>query len=219
VVLFQKPAEDKLAQPPSDAGKPQTAPPPKKADEAPKQPTAAAPPGKRTRLEVARLDNDDELVRRLTRELIADERERHKNDLKPWELVPSYFEPPPVEPVVPPGTQYVAKVVREAYPPMRSVMEPDYVVHRRLYFEDPNAERYGWDLGFVQPFVSAMYFYKDTLFWPAKLASHPFERYDTSAGKCLPGSPVPYYWYPPEIDLWGVAAEAGIVTGVSIILP
>ncbi len=218
VVLFQKPAEGKV-QPPADAGKAgQQAPAPEKPAEAPKQPTAGTSPGNRPRIEVARLQNDEELDRRLIQELMQEERERNKGN-KDWVLNPKYFAAPPVEQLVPPGTPYVTKAVREAYPPARSVLEPDYVVHRRLYFEEKNAERYGWDLGFAQPFVSALYFYKDALFWPAKLASHPFERYDTSAGKCLPGSPVPYYWYPPEIDLWGVAAEAGIVTGAAIILP
>ena len=29
--------------------------------------------------------------------------------------------------------------------PSTVVLEPGYVVHRRLYFEEKNAERYGWD--------------------------------------------------------------------------
>ena len=57
------------------------------------------------------------------------------------------------------------------YPPMRINYEPLYVVHRRLHFEEKNAERYGWDLGIIQPLVSAAYFYKDVLLWPNSLAS------------------------------------------------
>ena len=38
-------------------------------------------------------------------------------------------------------------------------VEPNFVCHRRLSFEQPNAERYGWDLGPVQPALSAGTFY------------------------------------------------------------
>ncbi len=103
-------------------------------------------------------------------------------------------------------------------PPMRMLLEPGYVVHRRLYFEERNAERYGWDLGLVQPVVSLAYFYKDVLLYPAKLGSNRRERYDTNAGKYLPGAPVPYYLYPPEITLAGVALGAGVIIGTAVLL-
>jgi hypothetical protein len=122
------------------------------------------------------------------------------------------------EKLSPPGTAYQAKTV--TYPPWKAIYEPNYVVHRRLHFEEKNSDRYGWDLGFVQPFVSAAYFYKDTLLWPNSLASgfkHGF--WDTSAGKCLPGSPVPYYLYPPGLTVTGTVVEAAVVTGVAIVIP
>lgn len=214
VVLFQKPADD--AQPSGKTEK--LTKPPEKPDDQP-TPPAATPPGGRPRQEVSRLESDEQLLRRITEELKAEERERRKDE-PDWRQPPAeYFQVPPVEQLVPAGTPHVTKPIREGYPAMRSLTEPDYVVHRRLYFEEKNSERYGWDLGIVQPVVSTLYFYKDTLLWPAKIASNPHERYDTSAGKCLPGSPVPYYLYPPEVDLWGVAAQAAIVTGVAVILP
>src|SRR5262249_19306242 len=37
-------------------------------------------------------------------------------------------------------------------------VEPNFVCHRRLYFEEKNAERQGWELGPLQPFVSTAYF-------------------------------------------------------------
>lgn len=104
-------------------------------------------------------------------------------------------------------------------PPMRALLEPGYVVHRRLFFEEKNAERYGWNLGMAQPFVSAAYFYKDLLLWPSHIASNLRERYDTNAGKFLPGSPVPYYLYPPEITLKGGALGAGAILAVIFLLP
>ena len=88
-----------------------------------------------------------------------------------------------------------------------------------MYFEEKNAERYGWDAGIAQPVISTLFFYRDTLLWPARLASNPHERYDTNLGKCLPGSPVPYSLYPLEIDAYGAIAGAGFYTGIGAIFP
>ncbi|MGL4423933.1 MAG: hypothetical protein ACRCZF_24985, partial [Gemmataceae bacterium] len=125
---------------------------------------------------------------------------------------------PPIAKVTPPGTVYVPKTGE--YPPSHIKLEPNYIVHRRLYFEEKNSERYGWDIGPAQPVFSAVYFYKDVLFWPHNLASGLWkERYDTDAGKCLAGSPVPYYMYPPGFTVSGTVTEAVILTGAAIILP
>jgi hypothetical protein len=132
-------------------------------------------------------------------------------------VAPTTLRFPPLPVLVPDGTAYVPKT--SSYPPGKMVAEPAYVVHRRLHFEEKNAERYGWDLGFIQPFVSAAYFYKDVLLWPNSLASGvEVGFWDTSAGKCLPGSPTPYYLYPPGLTISGLAAEAGIITGAGFIL-
>jgi hypothetical protein len=105
------------------------------------------------------------------------------------------------------------------YPPAKVELEPGFVVHGRLLFEEKNAERYGWEMGVAQPFLSAAYFYRDCLFLPYKVATNPHECYDTSAGKCLPGSPVPYYVYPPDFSWTGLAAEGAVVTGLVFIFP
>lgn len=107
----------------------------------------------------------------------------------------------------------------EMTPPRQVLLEPGYMVHRRLFFEEKNAERYGWDLGFAQPFVSVGYFYKDLLLWPSKLGSNLHERYSTNAGKFLPGSPVPYYLYPQEITLVGASLGAAAIIGTAFLLP
>ena len=106
-----------------------------------------------------------------------------------------------------------------ATPPRQVLLEPGYVVHRRLFFEDNNAERYGWNLGIAQPIVSTVYFYKDVLLWPSNIASNLRERYDTNAGKFLPGSPVPYYLYPPEITLFGGTLGAAAIIGTVFLIP
>ena len=106
-----------------------------------------------------------------------------------------------------------------ATPPRQSLLEPGFVVHRKLYFEEKNAERYGWSLGMAQPFVSAAYFYKDLLLWPTHMASNFRERYSTNAGKFLPGSPVPYYLYPPEVTVFGLAVGTAAILGVVFLFP
>lgn len=97
------------------------------------------------------------------------------------------------------------------FAPMVELAEPAYVVHRRLYFEEKNSERYGWDLGIAQPAVSTLAFFRDTLLFPHNFASYPCRRFDTSAGKCRPGDPVPYILYPPEFTATGLLAEVGAV--------
>ncbi len=106
------------------------------------------------------------------------------------------------------------------YPPMRRDREPAYVVHRRLYFEEKNSERAGWEMGFLQPFVSASYFYKDLFFLPHNVASGFWKnRWDTSAGKCLPGTPTPYYLYPQGFTVSGLMFQATLLTGLPFIFP
>jgi hypothetical protein len=113
---------------------------------------------------------------------------------------------------------------REAYsprvfPPAHEVVEPQYVCYDRLYFEEKNSERYGWDLGFIQPFVSAGAFYWDLVMLPYHVGTEPCRKYECSAGYCLPGDPVPYQLDPFELSLTGAAAEAGTVTALFFIFP
>ena len=125
---------------------------------------------------------------------------------------------PPLKPLVPAGTPYVAKTVH--LPPGQVVYEPGFVVHNRLHFEERNAERYGWDLGLAQPFVSTISFYKNVLLWPNSVAtSLVVGRMDTNAGKCLPGSPTPYYLYPQGLTITGGMAEGIVITGLSFVIP
>ena len=130
------------------------------------------------------------------------------------------FLPQPIgEFVLQPEAFQPAAQVKVGYSPTQALLEPGYVVHRRMFFEEKNSERYGWDLGFAQPFVSTAYFAKDVLLWPSHLTSNLWERYDTSAGKCPPGSPVAYYLYPPNITLRGGLVNAGVVVGTVLLMP
>jgi hypothetical protein len=175
------------------------------------------PFGLLARENVFRLEGDDELRRRIMRELYEEEVERRKKD--PTQKVNEENYRPPVPRKVGVEIPYQTKAVRLGYPSMQTLLEPGYIVHRRLLFEEQNAERYGWDAGIVQPFLSTAYFYKDVLLWPSKLASQPFERYTTNAGKCLPGDPVPYFLYPPEIGLFGGSVGAAAIIGTVFLFP
>jgi hypothetical protein len=120
----------------------------------------------------------------------------------------------PDEPVL--STQVYAGRV---FPPMTETVEPNYTCYGRLYFEDKNSERYGWDLGFIQPFVSAGIFFWDTATLPYHLGTEPCRRYECNAGYCMPGDPVPYLLYPPVYSVTGAAAEIGAVVALAAIFP
>jgi hypothetical protein len=122
--------------------------------------------------------------------------------------------PFPEEPVLS-TERYVARV----FPPMTETVEPNYVCYCRLYFEDKNSERYGWDLGFIQPFVSAGVFFWDVAWLPYHLGTDPCRKYECNTGYCLPGDPVPYLIYPPTYSVTGAAAEIGTIVALAWIFP
>ena len=161
---------------------------------------------------IFKLESPDELERRIVRELADAQKQPGKPapDAKGFAF-------PALPKLSPDDAVYTPKT--DGYPALAKHIEPAYVVHRRLYFEEVNSERYGWDMGVLQPVVSTLHFYKDVIWYPARVGSNMCERYDASAGKCLPGSPVPYFLYPPEIDIWGATLGVGMYVGVAAILP
>jgi hypothetical protein len=100
-----------------------------------------------------------------------------------------------------------------------ALVEPNYTCYQRLYFEDLNSERYGWDFGFLQPLVSTGIFYWDLALLPYHLGTRPCQKYECSAGYCLPGDPVPYLIYPPELSLTGAVAEGSTIATLFAIFP
>lgn len=103
--------------------------------------------------------------------------------------------------------------------PVQKLVEPNYVCHGRLFFEEKNAERYGWSLGVLQPFVSVAAFYADVVKLPYQWAVDPCRCHECNTGYCLPGDPVPYMLYPPGASLTGTVAEAGVVLALLAIFP
>jgi hypothetical protein len=116
-----------------------------------------------------------------------------------------------------PGTG--TTVTPRTFAPAAMRVEPNYLCYGRLYFEDKNSERYGWELGPLQPFVSTLKFYGDMLTLPYNIGTRPCQRFEANAGYCLPGDPVPYLIYPVEASLSGALLQAGTVVGLYAIFP
>jgi hypothetical protein len=99
------------------------------------------------------------------------------------------------------------------FPQVVSRVEPAYVAHRKLLFEQPNFERGGWDFGPVQPALNLGIFYYDVALLPYHYWTRPHDHLETSAGKCLPGDPSPLLLYCEPWSWTGAAAQAGTVVG------
>jgi hypothetical protein len=136
-------------------------------------------------------------------ELVARENAARKKDKRP--TLPAF---PFQEPLTKGAFQ------PRVFNPMMIETEPNYVCFARLFYEDKNAERYGWDLGPVQPLVSVGKFVVDSAIMPYRFCAFPRLRYDCSAGHCLPGDPVPYILYPPGLSVTGGLAQAGLTVAL-----
>jgi hypothetical protein len=122
--------------------------------------------------------------------------------------------PPPAEPLV----EQAATPVR-LWPPLSETIEAPYTCYGRLYFEQINSERYGWDLGLVHPLLSAGIFYADVIALPYRIGLEPLCHRECSAGYCLPGDPVPLLLYPPELSATGALSEAATIGLLAVIFP
>jgi hypothetical protein len=120
-------------------------------------------------------------------------------------------------PQVPPLTTETFQ--RRDFAPRVRGVEPNYVCHGRLLFEQPNFERQGWDLGILTPICNMGIFYYDLALLPYHAWTRPVQMTDCSAGKCLPGDRTPLYLYHEEFSVSGLAAQAAVVTGLFYLFP
>lgn len=123
-----------------------------------------------------------------------------------------------VLPSYPPVPPQVASVARP-WEPLGEIVEPAYLCYGRLYFEQLNAERYGWDLGPLHPLISAGIFYFDLATLPYHAATDPLRRYECNTGYALPGDPMPLLLYLPKPNLPGALAEAAAIGLMFVIFP
>jgi hypothetical protein len=119
-------------------------------------------------------------------------------------------EEPPIstEPFRPRVSPYTLKTI-----------EPCYVVHRRLYFEQPNFERTGYDYGLLQPAICMGVFYYDTLLLPYHFCSDLQHRLESSVGKCLPGDPAPFVWPCERLSVSGLVGQGATGIGLGVLFP
>jgi hypothetical protein len=126
-----------------------------------------------------------------------------------------------VERIVFPEEQPISKVAYAGrrWEPLTEEVQPGYVIYQRLLFEQKNAERYGWDIGVIHPLVSALAVYCDVVTLPYHIGVRPLQQFDSSAGYCLPGDPVPLLLYPPEWCCAGFGLEAAVVVPLFFAFP
>ena len=100
------------------------------------------------------------------------------------------------------------------------VVEPSYVLHRRLFFEQPNFERAGYNFGILQPGICFGVFVYDLAFFPYHYWSDLHDRGDCNVGKCLPGDPYAPLLVPIErFSVTGAIGQAGAILGGAFIVP
>jgi hypothetical protein len=103
--------------------------------------------------------------------------------------------------------------------PLHEQAAPAYVIYKRLLFEQINAERYGWDLGILHPLISTLEVYCDVVTLPYHIGVRPLQQYESDAGYCLPGDPVPLLLYPPQWCCAGFGLEAAVVVPLFFAFP
>ena len=99
------------------------------------------------------------------------------------------------------------------------LVEPSYVCHRRLLFEQPNFERTGYDFGILQPAIGLSIFYYDLALMPYHAFSNLHDLGECNVGKSLPGDPAPFLVRRERFSLTGAAAQATSVIGLLYLFP
>lgn len=92
--------------------------------------------------------------------------------------------------------------------------------HQPLYFEEINAERYGYSCNWVaQPFVSAAHFFGTIPALPYLKATNCPSECQYTLGHYRPGSCPPYRFHCWPVDCLGAAAEVGTFAWLVLVLP
>lgn len=92
--------------------------------------------------------------------------------------------------------------------------------HRPLYFEEVNAERYGYTRGHcVQPFISAGRFLATIPALPYLMVARPPCECIYTLGHYRPGDCVPYRWHHPPRHVAAGVFEAAVIVGLVALVP
>jgi len=105
--------------------------------------------------------------------------------------------------------------------PLSYSWEAPQLKYNPLYFEDPQLERYGNEIGILQPFLSGARFYTTIATLPYQMMSEGNSVCHTvyDFGYARPGDCVPYALEVPEFSLTGSLASGGWVYALIVILP
>jgi hypothetical protein len=108
--------------------------------------------------------------------------------------------------------------VARTWTPLGEIVDPPFVCYRRLYFEQINFERYGWDLGPLRSvLLSQADFYWNLVTLPYHAGTEICRRYECNSGYYLPGDPAPLLLYPPKLSITGALAE-GAAIGLGFVM-
>ena len=91
--------------------------------------------------------------------------------------------------------------------------------NRPLYFEQPNLERYGYDWGIGQFWISGAQFFVKIPLLPYMMVVHPPREPVYSLGYYRPGSRAPYQINWPEVRLDASIIEGAFITGLVFLIP
>ncbi|NOY41844.1 MAG: hypothetical protein GXP26_08415 [Planctomycetes bacterium] len=92
--------------------------------------------------------------------------------------------------------------------------------HRPLYFEEINAERYGYTASYcLQPLISAGRFFLTIPALPYKMAVDRPHSCSYTLGHYRPGSCAPRRWHRMPLKATGSIVEAGVVLGLILLIP
>jgi hypothetical protein len=117
------------------------------------------------------------------------------------------------------GTLYQPSGSSRPWPLYVFWWEAPATCHQPLYFEEVNLERYGYRHGLAQPVLSAAHFFGTVPALPYLIAAEPPRECVYTLGHYRPGSAAPYRIHYPPLSLKGALAEAGVLTGLFLVIP
>jgi hypothetical protein len=109
--------------------------------------------------------------------------------------------------------------VGRAFPRQQARVEPNVVCHGRLFFEQKNLERSGWDFGYLTVPLALGKFYYDIALFPYHAGTQPCNQVECNVGKCNPGDPTPFFLYREPFSLTGLATQSFVIGTGFIIAP
>lgn len=104
--------------------------------------------------------------------------------------------------------------------PSKITWKASNLMHKPLYFEEVNLERYGHTAGpILQPVVSSAHFFANIAVLPYKMGVHLPNECQYALGYYRPGDCAPWITQPVPLSLRGALFQAGAVTGTVLLIP